>query len=47
MDTSALILMVTVQATVTSVTLYFFIKVLRTPPRAEPDSFDENDEDPR
>lgn len=47
MNTSALILMITVQATVTVFTIYFFMKVLRTPPREEPDSYDENDDVPR
>ena len=35
MNTSALILMVTVQVTVTSITAYFFWKVLRIPPRSQ------------
>ncbi|HPE97208.1 MAG: hypothetical protein H6548_01650 [Chitinophagales bacterium] len=47
MDTSALVLMLVVQVAVTAITLYFFLKVLRTPPRAEPDSYDENDDEPR
>tara|TARA_B100000678_G_scaffold290394_1_gene303240 strand:+ start:3430 stop:3600 length:171 start_codon:yes stop_codon:yes gene_type:complete len=47
MNSSALILMVLVQLTVTVFTVYFFMKVLRTPPRPEPDSFDENDKEPR
>ncbi|MGB0177587.1 MAG: hypothetical protein ACPF9D_10505 [Owenweeksia sp.] len=47
MNTSALILMVIVQATVTAFTIYFFVKVLRTPPEPEPDSYDENDDEPR
>ena len=47
MTTSALILMVVVQVTVTVVTGYFFWKVLRTPPHQEPDSFSENDDEPR
>ncbi len=47
MNTSALILMVTVQLTVTIFTIYFFVKVLRTPPKQEPDSYDENDDVPR
>jgi len=40
MSTSAIILMVLVQVTVTIVTAYFFIKILRTPPN----SFTENDD---
>ena len=45
MTTSAIVLMVFVQAGVTIVTLYFFIKVLKAPKKPEPDSFVENDED--
>jgi hypothetical protein len=33
MSTEALILMLVVQGTVTVVTAYFFIKVLKTPPK--------------
>lgn len=47
MNTSAIILMVSTQVTVTAFTIYFFIKVLRTPQRPEPDSYDENDDDER
>lgn len=47
MNTSALILMVVTQVTVTAFTVYFFWKVLKTPPRPEPDSFEENDDEPR
>lgn len=46
MTTSALILMILVQLSVTIITGYFFYKVLKTPPRHEPDSFDENDDIP-
>jgi hypothetical protein len=41
MTTSALITMVLVQATVTVITAYFFWKVLKTPPKPEPDSYEE------
>lgn len=41
MTTSALITMVLVQVTVTVVTAYFFWKVLKTPPKPEPDSYEE------
>jgi heme/copper-type cytochrome/quinol oxidase subunit 2 len=44
MNTSAIILMVLTQVVVTAFTVYFFIKVLRSPKRPEPDSFDENDD---
>ncbi len=47
MTTSALILMVSVQLSVVAITLYFFRKVLITPPRKEPDSYSENDDEPR
>lgn len=35
--------MVLVQVTVTLITGYFFIKVLRAPKKPEPDSFEDND----
>lgn len=44
MNSNALILMVVVQTLVILVTGYFFIKVLRTPPKPEPDSYTENDD---
>lgn len=47
MNSTALILMVTVQVTVLCITGYFFYRVLTTPPKPEPDSFSENDEEPR
>ncbi len=43
MTTSALIMMVLVQVSVTIVTGYFFIKVLKAPKKQESDSFTEND----
>ncbi len=39
-------MMVSVQLSVTIITIYFFIKVLRAPKRAEPDSYVENDDEP-
>ena len=45
MNTSALILMVLTQLTVTAFTIYFFRMVLKSPKRPEPDSYDENDDD--
>ena len=45
MNTSALVVMLLTIIGVTSLTLYFFIKVLTTPKRPEPDSFSENDDD--
>ena len=47
MNTSAIITMVLVQGIVTAFTIFFFVKVLRTPPKPEPDSYDENDDIPR
>ena len=44
MNTSALIMMVVTITIVTLATLYFFAKVLNTPPKPEPDSFSENDD---
>jgi hypothetical protein len=47
MNTSALITMILAQGLVIGVALYFFYKVLTTPPKAEPDSYSENDDEPR
>ncbi len=47
MSTFALILMITVQGLVACTTAYFFFKVLKTPPKQEPDSYSENDDIPR
>ena len=47
MNTSALILMVSVQVTVICSAAYFYYRVLSTPDRPEPDSYVENDDDPR
>lgn len=47
MNTSALILMVATMSVVASITAYFFVRVLTTPPRPEPDSYSENDDEPR
>ena len=44
MSKSALLMLVVTQVTVTAFTLYFFWKVLTVPPKAEPDSFDDNDD---
>ncbi|MFV0306014.1 MAG: hypothetical protein ACK5IC_11110 [Moheibacter sp.] len=44
MNTSALITMLSAQIIVISVTVYFFIRVLKTPPKQEPDSYSENDD---
>jgi heme/copper-type cytochrome/quinol oxidase subunit 2 len=47
MSSIALFMMITTVTIVTVVTALFFIKVLRTPPRPEPDSYEENDDEPR
>ena len=47
MSISALILMIVVQVSVTLISGYFFYRVLVTPPKPEPDSYSENDDDPR
>ena len=47
MNTSALITMILAQGLVIVAALYFFYKVLTTPPKAEPDSYSENDDEPR
>jgi hypothetical protein len=40
MSTIAIIMMVTVNVLVTSITGYFFLKVLTTKPKPEPDSYE-------
>ncbi|MBK7388533.1 MAG: hypothetical protein KBH11_10450 [Bacteroidia bacterium] len=47
MNSSALTLMVVTMLTVTSITIYFFWLVLKTPPRSEPDSYIDNDDELR
>jgi hypothetical protein len=44
MNDSSFFTMIAAQGLVTLFTVYFFVLVLRTPPRPEPDSFEENDE---
>ncbi len=44
MNTSALILMLSVQLVVTAFTVYFFVRVLVAKPKPEPDSYSENDD---
>ena len=46
MSTAAIITMILVQGTITVITAYFFFKVLRTPPKPEPDSYFDNDDFP-
>ena len=45
MNTEALMTMLITQGLVTFFALYFFYKVLTTPPKPEPDSFSENDDE--
>lgn len=45
MNTTALITMVLAQGIVIFFTAYFFYKVLTIPPKQEPDSYSENDEE--
>ncbi|MEO9510572.1 MAG: hypothetical protein ABJN84_12300 [Flavobacteriaceae bacterium] len=47
MNTSALVLMLFTTLLVTGMVIYFLIKVLKTPPKAEPDSYLDNDDDER
>ncbi len=44
MSSEALIMMIATIAVVIGVTGYFFWLVLKTPPRAEPDSYEDNDD---
>lgn len=44
MNTSALMLMVITQVSVTFATAYFFYRVLTSKKNPEPDSYDENDD---
>ncbi|MFN9597121.1 MAG: hypothetical protein ACK560_10050 [Bacteroidota bacterium] len=45
MSNEALILMIAAEGIITVVTVYFFYKVLTVPPKPEPDSYSENDDD--
>ena len=45
MNSTALITMLLTQGIVIGFTAFFFFKVLTTPPRQEPDSFEENDDE--
>ncbi|MDA8132307.1 MAG: hypothetical protein M0011_12460 [Elusimicrobia bacterium] len=47
MSSSALLMMVLAEGTITVMTVYFFWKVLTIPPKPEPDSYAGNDEEPR
>lgn len=41
MNTVALIMMISTTSLVSIISIYFFVKILRTPPRDEPDSYSE------
>lgn len=47
MSTSGLVMMIVTMVTVTVITVYFFVRVLKTPPKPEPDSFEDNDDQKR
>jgi len=47
MSTSALTMMLITVGLVAVITGYFFWKVLTTPPRQEPDSYEDNDDQQR
>lgn len=44
MNSSALAMMLVTEIVVTGFTIYYFVKVLKTPKKEEPDSFIENDD---
>ena len=44
MNSSALITMILAQGIVILVAVYFFYRVLTTPPKPEPDSYEDNDD---
>jgi hypothetical protein len=43
MTTTAVVLMILVMGTISAFAGYLFLKVLRTPPKPEPDSYGDND----
>lgn len=47
MTTAAITMIVLTQGVVMAATIYFFIKVLKSPAKPEPDSYSENDDLPR
>ena len=47
MNNTALTMMLVTELSITVITFYFFYKVLSIPPKAEPDSFSGNDDEPR
>lgn len=47
MKTEAIITMVLAQGIIITLASFFFYKVLTTPPKEEPDSYADNDDEPR
>ena len=47
MNSSALAMMLVAEGIIAFFTIYFFIKVLKTPPKPEPDSYEDNDAEQR
>jgi len=47
MNSLAIFVMVSAMGLVCAATIYFFYKVLATPPKQEPDSYSDNDDIPR
>jgi hypothetical protein len=45
MNTSALVVMLTTITLVTGLMIYFFVRVITAPPKPEPDSYLDNDDD--
>ena len=44
MNSSALAMMLVTEVIITAITIYFFWRVLKTPPEPEPDSYSENED---
>lgn len=44
MNTSALITLLLAEGIIATITVYFFWKILTTPPNPEPDSYSDNDD---
>jgi hypothetical protein len=47
MNSLALTVLLFTMISITVVTIYFFVRVLKTPPKPEPDSYSKNDDKPR
>jgi hypothetical protein len=44
MSNSGLVTLIIAEGIITAITVYFFWKVLKTPPKPEPDSYSDNDD---